>query len=554
MRARWKYGIGFRLGVFLAVQVVIIAIVGAIGLRGVAVVVDTLAVKTRNTAVLGEIRLLMSDNRAQIMLALQHDPSNPMARLHDHAIDIHLDRIIANRDRITALWNGYMAQDLGPAERAAAERYAAARARYVGEGTLPARQALRDGDFQQANVLLIRDINPLYMAMTAAADELARMYSPEAAVAAATEVDRIQNVWRGLIVAVNFGGALASIVFGVWLIRAITRPLEQVARRVGHAVENDDFSGAIHVPGECEVGSVAKAFNELMAKLRHVVVGLRESTSQVARASHDLAGTAGRITQASGQQSDAFAAVAAAIEEISTSLSQTAASAGEARSIADSSRCALDAALDVTRTAMSEMKDTAGAIRDSSEDVQKLARSSAAISGIVGVIKEIAGQTNLLALNAAIEAARAGEQGRGFAVVADEVRKLAERTTQSTGEIGGLIGAIQGQIGQAVAAMRTADERAAKSAGLASQSEGALRGVARGSEETVRHMVDIAAALEEQDAAVRDIAANVERIARTTEENSAAARHNHQVAGDLEQLSGNLREMALRFRVEAGVG
>jgi methyl-accepting chemotaxis protein len=538
----------------LAVQVVVIAIVGAIGLRGVAVVTDTLAVKTRNTAVLGEIRLLMSDNRAQIMLALQHDPANPMARLHDHAIDVHLDQITANRDRITVLWEGYMAQDIGLAERAAAERYAAARARYVGEGTMPARQALRDGDFQQANVLLIRNINPLYMAMTAAADELTRMYSPEAAVAAATEVDRIQNVWRGLIVAVNFGGALASIVFGVWLVRAITRPLEQVARRVGHAVENDDFSGALHVPGECEVGRVARAFNELMVKLRHMVVGLRESTSQVARASHELAGTTSRITQASSQQSDTFAAMAAAIEEISTSLSHTAESAGEARSIAESSRCTLDTAIDINRAAMSEMNDTAGAIRDSSEDVQKLARSSTAISGIVGVIKEIADQTNLLALNAAIEAARAGEQGRGFAVVADEVRKLAERTAKSTTEIGGLINATQGQIGQVVATMQTADERAVRSVGLAGQSEGALQGVASSSQETVRHMTDIAVALKEQDAAVRDIAANMERIARMTEENSAAARHNHQVADDLEQLSGNLREMALRFRVEASAG
>lgn len=546
---RGKYGVGFRLGVLLAVLVVIAGIAGAMGILGIASVNEALNTKTRNTAVLGEIRLLMNDNRAQVMLALQHNPVSPLSKLHDHPVERHLDQVIQNRDKITAYWQGYMAQPLSDAERAAAERYAAARERYVTEGLMVTTTTIREGDYDRASLALLQKINPLLKAATDASGDLTQMYSPEAAAQSATQADHVMGFWRNLVITINVVGGLIALVFGSWIIRGIVRPLDAMTQHIENAVDANDFSGAVVVAGQCEVGRVAQGVNGLMNRLRQIIGGLRDSVGQIAQASRELTGLAGEVNNASSQQSEAVESAAAAIEEISVSLSHTADNAAQSRTIAESSFEAVNEAIKVTHAAMTEMEGIAGAIRDSRNEVQELAQRSEAINGIVGVIKEIADQTNLLALNAAIEAARAGETGRGFAVVADEVRKLAERTSQSTQEIAGLVGATKEQVDRAVATMQVVDERSVRSVQLTRQSEESLRCVVKGSEDSAAHMRAIADALREQDAAVRDIAVNVERIARMTEGNSAAASQNRRVAEEMERLSGDLRTVTLQFRI-----
>jgi len=546
---RGKYGIGFRLSVLLAVLVVIAGIAGMMGILGIASVNEALNTKIRNTAVMGEVRFLMNDNRAQVMLALQHNPANPLSKLHDHPVEMHLDQIVKNRDQITALWEGYRGQALADAERAAAEQYANARERYITEGLMVVIAAIRSGDYDKASADLLQKVNPLLKAATVASSDLTRLYSPEAAAQSATQADQVMGFWRNLVIVINVLGGLIALIFGNWIIRGIVRPLDAMTQHVESAVEANDFSGAVVVAGQCEVGRAAQGFNGLMGKLRQIIGNLRDSVGQLAQAAHELTGLAGNVHQASDQQSEAVESAAAAIEEISVSLSHTADNATQSRAIAESSRDAVDAAIQITHAAMTEMEGIAGAIRDSRSEVQELAQRSEAINGIVGVIKEIADQTNLLALNAAIEAARAGETGRGFAVVADEVRKLAERTSQSTQEIAGLVGATKEQVDRAVATMQVVDERSVRSVQLTRQSEESLRGVVKGAEDSVAHMRTIADALHEQDAAVREIAVSVERIARMTEGNSAAASQNRRVAEEMERLSGDLRSVTLQFRI-----
>jgi methyl-accepting chemotaxis protein len=345
---------------------------------------------------------------------------------------------------------------------------------------------------------------------------------------------------------------LGVALFGIstMITRSIVSPLTDMQKAMTGVAQTNDFTHRVTIGRNDEVGQTGRSFNSLMEKLRDIIINLRGATADVARSAQALAGAADRSKQTSGRQSEAAAAVAASIEEISVALTQTSDSARRSSEIAGSMSQAVDDALRIIRRSMSEMEHTAGAIRSSSEEVQQLAQSSEAISGIIGVIKGIADQTNLLALNAAIEAARAGEQGRGFAVVADEVRTLAARTSQSTQEIAALIGAIQGRIGSTVATMQAANDRAAQSAQLTSQSEDALQKVVHGSAETVRNIQDIADAAHGQDAAVREIAIRIEQVAQMTEENSAATLHNHKVANELGDLSTSLRELAMRYRVD----
>jgi methyl-accepting chemotaxis protein len=234
---------------------------------------------------------------------------------------------------------------------------------------------------------------------------------------------------------------------------------------------------------------------------------------------------------------------------MTVSIGQVAEHAQEAAAIADKSSALAREGESIVRAASSEMNSIAQSVRHGSELVETLNRRSAEISTIVRVIKDIADQTNLLALNAAIEAARAGEQGRGFAVVADEVRKLAERTGSATSEIGSMIEAIQRETSSVVETMQAGGDKVVQGVKLADEAAAALEKINAQTMEAVQSVNAIASATREQQAASSDIARNVERIAQMTEESGAAAHHNADSATSLERLASGLQSRVARFKL-----
>jgi methyl-accepting chemotaxis protein len=241
--------------------------------------------------------------------------------------------------------------------------------------------------------------------------------------------------------------------------------------------------------------------------------------------------------------------MAAAIEEITVSVGHVADNAPSAQQMAVEAGGLSGQGAVAVRNAVSEMNKIADSVVRSAEVIRELGDKSAQISSIVNVIQGIAEQTNLLALNAAIEAARAGEQGRGFAVVADEVRKLAERTTTSTQQIGTMIGAIQSGTQVAVQNMEAGSAQVQEGVRLAAQAGDSMNRIELSSGNVCEAVETISSALREQNSASIQIAQSVEQIARMTEQNSAVAKESSQSAGHLERLAATLKTSVDRFKV-----
>ncbi|MCE1172723.1 MAG: methyl-accepting chemotaxis protein, partial [Azovibrio sp.] len=249
------------------------------------------------------------------------------------------------------------------------------------------------------------------------------------------------------------------------------------------------------------------------------------------------------------EQAQSTSATAASIEQMTVSINEVSEIAGQTETNSEETARHAEQGAKLVGDAGDAMGKISSTVAASSEQIQLLMQKSMEIGGIANVIREIADQTNLLALNAAIEAARAGEAGRGFAVVADEVRKLAERTTQATGEISAMISAIQNETQSAVSAMDTTMPQVDKGMELAEAARKMLENIHSQALQSLTQVKDVALATREQATTANDIARHVEHIASMSEETNATMKNNAAAAQELEQLAVELGRLVSYFRV-----
>jgi len=296
-------------------------------------------------------------------------------------------------------------------------------------------------------------------------------------------------------------------------------------------------------------GSVLAALAAMQDSLRKMIADVQTKADSTRQAASSIQTTMGEIAVASSHSSEATASTAAAVEQMVVSIGMISDNARETET--NSAR-----ATELAKSGQVQVKEAAGKIEDiavtintASTQVSGLAERISKVGGIANVIREIADQTNLLALNAAIEAARAGEQGRGFAVVADEVRKLAERTSLATNDISNTIKAVQEDTSRVVASMEAVGPQVAEGTALAEQAEQSLQGINEGAETTLDKVREIVHATSEQRAASNSIAANVERIASMLEEADKSVQGANTSVDDMSGMAADIHAAVGRFRV-----
>ena len=344
---------------------------------------------------------------------------------------------------------------------------------------------------------------------------------------------------------------LCALLFSVIFItsrRWVTRPLTDAVGAM-EKIADGCLTVAIPKHDDDEVGRLLDATETMAGKMRSALSDIQAAAQQLANSAKHLVSTARAAAEQSEQQSNSAMAMAAGIEEMNTNIAHVSDGAKQAHQVSlDSDNISSEGSVIIQR-ATDSMTRIAGTVRAASDVVGTLGRESQAISSIVKVIREIADQTNLLALNAAIEAARAGEHGRGFAVVADEVRKLAERTSNSTQEISPLIQRILDGTTHAVASMEEGVHQVEEGVSYAGQAGGSIVSIRQSASHVTEATTSISRALAELSLAITEISSNVGKIAAMADQNSQIAKETAQCASDLEQLAHTLRGHVSRFTI-----
>jgi len=335
---------------------------------------------------------------------------------------------------------------------------------------------------------------------------------------------------------------------GLIVRRFVVKPVDEIKEHLNEVI-NGHMSSQVEISGRDEMGEVLCSVQSTKVLLGSIIDQIASVSGHIDDRAKYLAGAMTKVAEGSQTQSDAASTMAAAVEEMTVSIDQIAENAGEVRRISDNSAALASEGGKIVQNVVVDMAKTNQAVMNTAQTMQELGEQSDRIQNVVKVIKEIADQTNLLALNAAIEAARAGEQGRGFAVVADEVRKLAEKTGRSTQEIAGMVEKIRGSTSQAIAEMVATVEMVKAGSVMAEKAGRSIVEINDGVSRALSGVEDISSSIKEQSLASREIAVNVEKVANMSDQNSEAVRKVFGTVENLEALSSTLEQSVRHFQI-----
>jgi methyl-accepting chemotaxis protein len=351
------------------------------------------------------------------------------------------------------------------------------------------------------------------------------------------------------VVGMSLGTVGLGLFLAVFPTRLIAGPVQQVALVARQVAAGDLTHEDLTVHAEDEIGELARSVNEMQTNLREMIGSVSIPLERIATASEELSANTPAQAQGAEMQTERTGQVATAMQEMSSNVTQVAESCNRAY---ETSRRAADTARQggvIVEDTLLKVLGIADSVGQTAKKIEELGKSSQQIGEIIGVIDDIPDQTNLLALNAAIEAARAGEQGRGFAVVADEVRKLAERTRKATKEIAEKTQSIPTETQSAGSAMQSGTLQAKLGVESTAQAGAALREIISTSEAVGERVRTVAAAATQQAASTEEINLNIEQIAGITQGTASGARDSAKAVNELFSLATSLHSLVSKFQV-----
>jgi methyl-accepting chemotaxis protein len=487
------------------------------------------------------------DSRSQALLSLQHDPESPFSMMHDHPVSMHVDAIKINLAEIDKHWAAYKGSHLGDEEKGLVSVFEQEIHKLEKEGFEKIIGSLQGGQYYEANRVLLEVVNPTLKEITGTVESLLAIQEEEAA-AFYEKSNRTYSsmiTWVGVAMGI---GALISLFLAYLTISDITKGVAQV-QKTADELAAGNLTARVDYKSKDEVGRISDAVNQIADQFHSAVGKIMDSVSQLASAAEETSVVTGQTNEGINQQLTETSQVATAINEMSATVQEVARNAVDAAGAAQEADTTFVQGKQVIDKVITAIGDLAGEVEKAGGVIQELEGESKNIGSVLDVIKSIAEQTNLLALNAAIEAARAGEQGRGFAVVADEVRTLAGRTQESTQEIEEMITRLQSGANNAVKVMAEGKEMTLVGVDQAAAAGEALQTI----NESVTRISDmntqIASAAEEQSAVTEEINRSIVNINQVAEQSATGAQHVSAASDDLARLAEQLKGLVENFKI-----
>lgn len=532
-----------KLNILVVFASLLMVVIGAIGLVGINSSNSALSTVYNENLIriiqLNEVRNNQNHIRAELLEAgMERDGFDILA---------HIDKVRSAMFKTETTLIEYVKHPMSADEKKMMEDFTTKRMSYGRDGVIPMLDLLQAEKVEQAQKLSKDVVVPGFAKASDGIDGLIQLQVDDAK----KEYERVEKLTKIIRVAAIASiaiGLTLSVILGFTITRSVNAGVHELAQTAAK-LANGDLTARVLWDSTDELGDVGRAFNQMAKEFSALISQVRQSADQVASAALLQASTSEKVSVISGNQTQQAGVAATSIDNLNVAVKEVAKKSLEVLSSATEASIMASDGQQVVNKAVLGIQQVATTVSESASLIAALGARSDQIGQIVSVIKDIAEQTNLLALNAAIEAARAGEQGRGFAVVADEVRKLAERTATATSEISGMISAIQTETGSAVSTMEKGSTQVKEGVALANQAGLSLQNINNSVKNVVEMIGQIADATRTQSDTTNEITQRVEHIAEMASANKISVDETTSASHDLQNLSTHLQQVVSKFKL-----